>query len=198
MLPNPATRGTRITGSGRFGPSFGQGSYDVHFCLDTRAFQQAKYYQTDGAVQYTTLNNTAAFNADIGSHNPAGVLLGFASGASRTLEVRMGISWTSQDKACTYAQAEIPNLSAFDAVKAAARYDPSTDYSFACSTFRTRAKWNKVLGTVQLDTTGVSSDTQTLFWSSLYRTYLSPTNITGDNPLWESTEPYWDSLYCIW
>jgi putative alpha-1,2-mannosidase len=170
----------------------------VHFCLDTRAFQQAKYYQTDGAVQYTTLNNTAAFNADIGSHNPAGVLLGFASGASRTLEVRMGISWTSQDKACTYAQAEIPNLSAFDAVKAAARYDPSTDYSFACSTFRTRAKWNKVLGTVQLDTTGVSSDTQTLFWSSLYRTYLSPTNITGDNPLWESTEPYWDSLYCIW
>lgn len=24
------------------------------------------------------------------------------------------------------------------------------------------------------------------------------TDITGDNPLWTSTEPYYDSLYCIW
>jgi putative alpha-1,2-mannosidase len=42
-----------------------------------------------------------------------------------------------------------------------------------------RATWNKVLGTVEVDATGVSADTQELFWSSLYRTYISPTNITG-------------------
>jgi putative alpha-1,2-mannosidase len=56
-----------------------------------------------------------------------------------------------------------------------------------------------VLGTVEVDATGVSDDSQQLFWTSLYRTYISPTNITGDNPLWSNfTEPYWDSFYCIW
>jgi hypothetical protein len=51
---------------------------------------------------------------------------------------------------------------------------------------------------VEVDATGVSGDTQQLFWTSLYRTYIAPINVTGDNPLWNSSEPYWDSFYCIW
>jgi putative alpha-1,2-mannosidase len=51
---------------------------------------------------------------------------------------------------------------------------------------------------VEVDATGVSDDTQQLFWTSLYRTYIAPINVTGDNPLWNSSEPYWDSFYCIW
>lgn len=63
---------------------------------------------------------------------------------------------------------------------------------------RNRAEWNALLSTVELDTTGVPRDTLELFWSSLYRTYIAPVNVTGDNPLWASEEPYWDSFYCIW
>ncbi|KAJ7464473.1 alpha-1,2-mannosidase, putative subfamily [Mycena latifolia] len=182
VSPNRATKGTRITGSGTFLPSFGEGSYQVFFCFDApRAFAQAKYYQTAGNLTYTTLSSTATFDKQIGNNNPAGVLMGFSPGTASTLEVRMGVSWTSTAKACAYAEQEIPDISAFDAVHTAAR-----------------AKWNEVLGTVEVDATGVSSDTQQLFWSSLYRTYISPTNITGDNPLWRSNEPYWDSFYCIW
>ncbi|KAJ6620672.1 glycosyl hydrolase family 92-domain-containing protein [Mycena sp. CBHHK59/15] len=182
VSPNPTTNGTRIAGSGTFNPSFGEGTYKVYFCFDApRTFAQAKYYKTVGNTTYTDLNSTASFEADIGNNNPAGVLMSFTPGTAATLEVRMGISWTSEDKACAYAEEEIPDLSAFDPVHAAAR-----------------ARWNEVLGTVEVDATGVSDDTQQLFWTSLYRTYISPTNITGDNPLWQSTEPYWDSFYCIW
>ncbi|KAJ7694666.1 alpha-1,2-mannosidase, putative subfamily [Mycena rosella] len=182
VSPNQATNGTRITGSGTFTPSFGEGTYQVFFCADyPRAFVQAKYYQTNGTLAYTSLNSQATFDKQIENNNPAGVLMGFAPGTAGTLEVRMGVSWTSTAKACAYAEEEIPDISAFDAVHTAAR-----------------AKWNEVLGTVEVDATGVSNDTQVLFWSSLYRTYISPTNITGDNPLWESSEPYWDSFYCIW
>ncbi|KAJ7097269.1 alpha-1,2-mannosidase, putative subfamily, partial [Mycena belliarum] len=182
VSPNSATSGTRVTGSGTFGPSFGQGSYQVFFCFDAPStFVQAKYYQTAGTLAYTNLSSAATFDTQIANNNPAGVLMGFAPGAAHTLAVRMGISWTSTAKACAYAEEEIPDIAAFDAVKAAAR-----------------AKWNEVLGTVEVDATGVSADTQQLFWSSLYRTYISPTNITGDNPLWQSSEPYWDSFYCIW
>ncbi|KAJ7509700.1 alpha-1,2-mannosidase, putative subfamily [Mycena galericulata] len=182
ISPNTATNGTRVTGSGSFGPSFGEGSYQVYFCFDSPLFTQAQYYHTNsGSLAYTSLSNNATSNQTIGSNNPAGILFAFSPGTAETLEVRMGISWTSTEKACAYAEAEVPDISAFDDIHAAAR-----------------AKWNKVLSTVQVDATGVTDDTQELFWSSLYRAYISPTNITGDNPLWVSTEPYYDSFYCIW
>ncbi|KAL3461124.1 glycosyl hydrolase family 92-domain-containing protein [Aspergillus heterothallicus] len=36
------------------------------------------------------------------------------------------------------------------------------------------------------------------FWSGIYRNMLSPQDMTGENPLWDSGEPYYDSFYCIW
>ncbi|KAJ6496068.1 alpha-1,2-mannosidase, putative subfamily [Mycena sanguinolenta] len=176
---NPTTDGTRVTGSGTFIPSFGQSYYTLYFCFDASdTFMQAKYYE---GVKYTDLDAMETFHETIPRPAVAGILMGFAPGTEHTLSARMGISWTSTDQACAYAEEEIPDISAFDTVHAAAR-----------------AKWNDVLGTIEVDTTGVPRDTLELFWSSLYRTYIAPTNITGDNPLWNSTEPYWDSFYCIW
>ncbi|KAJ7160027.1 alpha-1,2-mannosidase, putative subfamily [Mycena crocata] len=188
ISPNPTTGGTRVTGTGRYIPSFGKDMYQPYLCLDTaHPIKHGQYYETAGSRAYTALNATSELDRALENHGPAGVLMAFTTaeegkGAqNRTLEVRMGISWTSAARACEYAEAEIPDLAAFEGVKAAAR-----------------AKWNEVLGTVEIDATGTSADTQTLFWTSLYRTYIAPTNITGDNPLWDSQEPYWDSFYCIW
>ncbi|KAJ7150852.1 glycosyl hydrolase family 92-domain-containing protein [Mycena crocata] len=178
VSPDLSTDGTRVTGTGRWIPSFGQKTYQVYFCFDAPStFVDAKYYHR---VSFTSLNRTGTFDEAIGSGGPAGVLMAFSPGTN-TLSVRMGISWTSSAKACAYGEEEIPDISAFDAVKDAAR-----------------AKWNKVLNTVEVDATDVSKETQQLFWSSLYRSYIAPTNVTGDNPLWNSSEPYWDSFYCIW
>jgi hypothetical protein len=38
-----------------------------------------------------------------------------------TLSVRMGVSWTGSAQACAYAEEEIPDILAFDAVHTAAR-----------------------------------------------------------------------------
>ncbi|KAF9531264.1 family 92 glycosyl hydrolase [Crepidotus variabilis] len=46
--------------------------------------------------------------------------------------------------------------------------------------------------------TGVNDDTVKLFYSSLYRSHISPADYTGENPKWTSDEPYYDSLYCNW
>ncbi|OOO09152.1 glycosyl hydrolase 92 [Aspergillus oryzae] len=32
----------------------------------------------------------------------------------------------------------------------------------------------------------------------IYRTMINPQDYTGENPLWKSTEPYFDSFYCLW
>ncbi|KAF7300759.1 Glycoside hydrolase family 92 protein [Mycena kentingensis (nom. inval.)] len=180
VSPNPATNGTRATGMGTFGPSFGHGSYQVFFCLDTAVpFVDGRFFApASGSTAYTVLSTNGTFTAQI-DRAPGGLLFGFPKMSS--VNVRVGISWTSAAKACAYAQEEIPDIAGFDAIKNAAR-----------------AKWNDVLRTVQVDSSGVDPEVQELFWTALYRTYISPTNITGDNPLWVSTEPFYDSLYCIW
>jgi putative alpha-1,2-mannosidase len=82
----------------------------------------------------------------------------------------MAISWTSEEQACAFGEAEVPNLNNFEAISRAAR-----------------AKWNDVLGTIKVDTRGVNRDDLIHFWSSLYRVHISPFNLTGDNPLWQSS-----------
>lgn len=33
------------------------------------------------------------------------------------------------------------------------------------------------------------------FYSGIYRTMINPQDYTGENPLWNSTQPYFDSFY---
>ncbi|KAA1467436.1 alpha-1,2-mannosidase, putative subfamily [Dentipellis sp. KUC8613] len=169
---------TRITGGGNFSPSFGIGNYNVYFCLDAPGIESQSLYSGSSIVNDTSLSLNGG---------SAGALLQIDNSAltsqNNTFLTRIGVSFLSSDTACSYAASEIPDITSasFDGVKAAAR-----------------ARWNDILGTVQVDTTGVTHETTENFWSSLYRSYISPINVTGDNPLWESTEPYYDSFYCIW
>jgi hypothetical protein len=48
---------------------------------------------------------------------------------------------------------------------------------------------------ITVDAEGVSSELRTVFWSGVYRTMISPQDYTGENPLWDSDEPYYDSFY---
>ena len=118
---------------------------------------------------------------------PNGALLEISeehlASSNGALYARVGISWLSPEQACKYAEGEIPNID---------------EGQFNMTLAAAELKWDATLGTVQIDPGHVSTDRLTLFWSSLYRTYISPNNITGDNPLWESSEPYYDSMYCIW
>lgn len=126
MSPNPTTKGTRATGSGTFIPSFGQSFYRLFFCFDASAtFEQAKYYETSGGMKYTDLDGTTTFDKSISRNGAAGVLMGFAPGTAHTFSARMGISWISTEKACAYAEEEIPDISAFDTVHTAARSAPT-------------------------------------------------------------------------
>ncbi|KAF5372700.1 hypothetical protein D9615_009853 [Tricholomella constricta] len=97
-----------------------------------------------------------------------------------TILVRAGVSFISSKQACANAEEEIP------------------DFGFERVQREARAQWNDVLGRIQVDTRGVPKETVQLFYSSLYRTHISPADYTGENPKWTSTEPYYDSLYCNW
>jgi putative alpha-1,2-mannosidase len=188
-LPNSRTNGSvsvdeatgRISGTGVFSPSFGIGSYTLHFCAD---FSGADIRDTG-----VFMNNRAGSepkNLTVvpdGINNspqilPAGAWTRF--NASTEIIARVGISYISIDQACSNAEREIPDFD-FDAVHAAAVQ-----------------AWTESLGVVSVKPGGANTSIQTVFWSGLYRASLSPQDYTGENPLWESSEPYYDSYYCIW
>lgn len=174
----------RITGKGTFGPSFGIGTYNISFCGD---FQGATIRDTG-----VFMNNRAGSepksvevvqdNINTGSNTlPAGSWVQFeAPENDRQILARVGLSFISAERACQHAESEIP------------------DYDFEAVRTSAEDAWQKKLSVVSVDPTGVNKSLQRTFWSGIYRTMISPQDYTGENYLWESDEPYYDSFYCGW
>ncbi|OAQ69581.1 alpha-1,2-mannosidase subfamily [Purpureocillium lilacinum] len=172
----------RITGSGTFKPSFGIGTYTLHFCAD---FQGAEIKQT-GVFQNTragTQPKSLKTQTDGSSSPPvpAGAFVQFKKpGKHNQIAARVGLSFINPQQACRNSEREIG------------------DFNFDYTRQKARDAWADKLSAVQVSTKGVSKTIQTVFWSGMYRTMISPQDYTGENPLWKSSEPYYDSFYCIW
>ncbi|KAF4562550.1 hypothetical protein EYR36_003944 [Pleurotus pulmonarius] len=175
----------RVVGGATFAGSFGPGSYRAYTCVD---------FQSEGAgfvmpTEYgawsgdTPKKGTKENSFDLSTGSEVGALLTFphsSTGRSTSILARVGVSLISIEQACLNAEAEIPHFE-FEAVKKASR-----------------SQWNDILKRIHVDPVGVPRDTVELFYSSLYRTHIVPADYTGENPTWNSTEPYYDSFYCNW
>lgn len=171
-----ATTG-RITGNARFQPSFGQGTYVLHFCTD---------FSSSAAIVDNGIFSNSRASADVknftisrsinGYPLPGGAFVRFASGDSPVL-VRSATSFISVEQACAHAEAEIP------------------DFDFDGTVGAAQAAWEEKLSYITVDSTGVDESFVTNFFSGYYRTMINPQNYTGENPLWSSDAPYFDSFY---
>ncbi|KAM0816939.1 putative Secreted glycosidase [Seiridium cardinale] len=171
----------RIVGNGTFSPSFGRGKYTAHFCAD---FRGAAIRKTGTFIDISA-NETAKSLGDGTSASPlfgnsVGAWIHFDVPTKDRLIARVGLSFISVEQACQNAEDEIPNFEFDQAVKAA------------------EEAWVDKMAVVEVDHFGVNDDLLKTFWSGLYRALLSPQDYTGENPLWNSSEPYFDSFYCIW
>lgn len=175
----------RMTGQGTFSPSFGEGSYTAYFCAD---------------VHGAKVRRAGTFQAMMASEEPTSLdseskdelkkmAYGGSAGAWMQLErpqqndaiyARVAVSFKSVEQACHTAEAEV------------------ADWDLGKVEADARAAWAGKMSAVQVDPEGMGDDLLRTFWSGLYRTMLSPQNWTGENPLWHSDEPYFDSMYCIW
>ena len=171
----------RMVGEGTFMPSFGRGTYKAYFCADFKGaeIRHGGIFNGDSPVTNATYMN----GVDRGFSNPSGsggTWLQFDKAPTDQILARVGMSFKSADQACRNAEREIP------------------DFNFDGTVALAEDVWREKLGAVQVDATGVGAELQTVFWSGLYRSLVSPQNYTGENQLWESAEPYFDSFYCIW
>lgn len=164
----------RLSGSGSFMPSFGEGRYTMYFCMDFDGadLRQAGGYRDNGTV-------IVAPGSDPDVPNPLAAFVQFDAPDNEDNQIlaRVGISFMSTQQACRNAEKEQPDFDFDGTVKAA------------------EAAWEEKLSVVEIDAEGVDKDFEVIFWSGIYRTMISPQDYTGENPLWDSEEPYYDSFY---
>ncbi|KAF2765910.1 hypothetical protein EJ03DRAFT_299357 [Teratosphaeria nubilosa] len=103
------------------------------------------------------------------------------------IESRVGISYISAEQACQSVAHELPSSFSFEQVVEQAK-----------------SEWEeKILSTIEIGEDGSSSSNDTLkrmLYTALYQTGLMPTDKTGENPYWETSNaaPYYDDHYTLW
>ena len=91
----------------------------------------------------------------IGGVYQSGALVSFAN-EPETVTIRVGVSFKSAEQACANAESEIGSAS-FESVVASSV-----------------AAWNEKLSKIELDLSGTPANVTEMFYSSLYRSFLTP------------------------
>ncbi|CAG8576155.1 3656_t:CDS:2, partial [Dentiscutata heterogama] len=140
----------------RFGPQ-----YSVYFCSQ---------FDTNASDYYTFWNGkiTRDSTYETSGIYPIGAILGFdtTKPMQSVIKSRVGISFMSVDQACKNAQEEIPN------------------WDFDLTREKAVEAWEVELEKIQV--TDGTDDLKKIFYSNLYRTMITPSDRTGENPNWVS------------
>lgn len=122
----------------------------------------------------TTVVSGPEVNA--GKDEKTGACLGFSTSEGQKINIKVGISFISTERARQNLESVASKT--FDEI-----YQDGID------------KWKAILDKVDVE--GPEED-KTIFYSALHHVYLQPTDRTGENPAWNSCEPYYDDYYAVW
>ena len=111
------------------------------------------------------------------SNEKTGAWFTFDARHHRTVKVKVGISCVGLNKAAHNIR-EIADWD-LDRVKNDAK-----------------AEWNKILGLIEVE--GGTQDERVIFYSSVYRIFMQPTDYTDENPVWATSKPYYGDYHAIW
>ena len=173
----------RMQGNGTFLPSFGAGTFQSYFCVDfehpAHVYDSGIYVNHRAGTEVQSIFVTRGFNT---FYLQAGGFVRFPYNDSEEggrITARVGVSLVSTRQACRNAEREIP------------------DYDFEGIRKRAEDAWREKLAPFKVEMGGGvdQEDFLTSFYSGIYRTMMSPQDYTGENPLWVSDEPHFDSFY---
>ncbi|KAL4778594.1 glycosyl hydrolase family 92-domain-containing protein [Aspergillus varians] len=150
--------------------------WTIYFCghFDNDIKTNRTYTGTDDGGSVHQDNGSAS--SSTGSTRVGGVF----SFEDTKIVSRLGISWMSSSRACQHLQNEIPAETSFESVVDDAQ-----------------SEWEETVFS-KVTTTSTNATSLSLLYSSLYFMHLIPTNQTGENPHWESEEPYYQDIFTFW
>ncbi len=160
----------RIEGSGNFIGGWNQSPYTIHFSAEfDRPFTAFGTWR-DGRIEAGTA--AAANEGKVGAYAT------FNTTIKPTIQMKIGVSFISPEKARANLLQEIPDWD-FDAVRRQAE-----------------AAWERVLGQIKVE--GGTEEQQKIFHTALYHSHYMPHDLTGENVWWTSDEPHYEDFYAIW
>lgn len=147
------------------------GEYRVYYymVLDTPA---------EATQTWTGSTLSSSKDATVEANTPIGASFDFTTKANQVIQAKVGISFISAEQAKQNVQQEVPA------------------WSFASVHTAATALWNQELA--KLNLSGESDSQRHQLYTAMYHMMLMPTDRTGENPGWKSSEPYYDDYYCIW
>jgi predicted alpha-1,2-mannosidase len=158
----------RIEGSGNFVGGWNQSPYTIHF--------SAEFDRPFTAFGTWRDNRIEPGKAAASNEGKLGAYASFES--NQTVQMKMGVSFISTEKARANLLQEIPGWD-FDAVRRQAE-----------------AAWESVLG--QINVEGGTEEQRRIFYTALYHSHYMPHDLTGENAWWNSKEPHYEDFYAIW
>jgi len=160
----------RIEGSGNFVGGWNQSPYTIHFSAEfDRPFTAFGTWR-DNRIEEGT--EAASNEGKIGAYAT------FDTASNQTIQMKIGVSFISPEKARANILQEIPGWN-FDAVRRQAE-----------------AAWESVLGQIKIE--GGTEDQRKIFYTALYHSHYMPHDLTGENVWWDSNEPHYEDFYAIW
>ena len=153
----------------RHGWNFG-GPYTVYFYA-----RFSKMAESFGTFKRDSLSPGIKNQFDSGERT--GAWFTYSTKDQDTLLVKIGISFISEEKAKQNLEEELPG------------------WNFEATRKDAENEWEKILSKIRINGT---EKQKKVFYSSLYRTFLMPVDRTGENPKWNSDNPYFDDFYAIW
>jgi predicted alpha-1,2-mannosidase len=168
VSPTEIIGATTVTG----GWNYQATNYTVYFYLvtDTPAASFGTWH--DGEIV------PGSHSEDEKTGVKTGAWFRFHTGAGQAVQMRIGISFLSVEQAKQNAMTEVLNRT-FDAVRLSAEQT-----------------WDEALSPITIE--GATESEKRQFYTALYHTMLMPTDRTGENPLFKTSEPSYDDFYAIW
>lgn len=97
-----------------------------------------------------------------------------------TVESRVGVSFISSSQACENLDSEITDQTTLDELVNS-----------------TAQAWNDEIFSKVALPNATDADKE-IFYTMMYGAFIIPSNKTGENPLWNSGEPYYDDTFTLW
>ena len=168
LSPTEVAGSSSVTGGWNKQPNF----YTVYFYAITDVPAE-----TFGTWRENALHPWSKFEGEE-KNSSTGAWLRFPASAGRVVHLKIGISFISTEQAKRNVQDEVAGFD-FDVVRKAAENE-----------------WDKVLAPITVE--DASRDDLFQFYTALYHVMLMPTDRSGENPVFDSQEPYYDDYYAIW
>ena len=161
----------RIEGTGNFIGGWNPSPYTLHFSAEfSRNFKSFGTWR--GAEVYPNTTNVT------GEQTGAGAYATFDTSENQVIEIKIGVSFISSEKANANIKTETANAS-FDEIRR-----------------RAADLWENALSKIKVE--GGSLEQKQIFYTALYRLQYMPHDVTGENSWWQSSEPHYEDFYAIW